>query len=174
MFHGAVVVPRKCGVHIKSLGKGRRLAWAATMPKIQIVVAPGGDPVDIEVIEADESMKTLGEVTNPALYWQPQVQALQLKVEQQAVIFRSGIDRASAKLHWEVSFEPSILYKALFMEITEEKFYEVMKPAWRAYKMKLGLSRLKPTRAAQAYGVGDTWTLLMVDRLMSLHDEGIV
>ena len=107
---GAGVVPRKCAVHIKRLTAGRRIAWAAAaMPRIQIVTKPGGEPVDIKVSEADQSMKTLGEMTNPVLYWKPQIMALRLKAEQEAVLFRSRIDRMSAKLHWEVSFEPSVI-----------------------------------------------------------------
>ena len=168
MFHGAGVVPRKCAVHVKRLGKDRRIARAASLPRIQIVLTPGGEPVDIKVVEADESLKTLGELTNPSLYWKPLLRELRIKAEQEALIFRSGVDRASAKLHWEVSFEPSVIYKALFGEITEPQFYEALRPAWSAYKSKLGLSRSTPTLAAQAFGIGDTWSILMVDRLMSL------
>ena len=129
MFHGAGVAPKKCAVHVKRPGKDRRIARCSTLPKFQIILKPGGEPVDLKVVEVDESLKTLGEVTNPSLYWKPMLRELRMKADKEAIILRSGVDRASAKLHWEISFEPSIIYKALFAEITEVQFYDTVQPA---------------------------------------------
>ena len=54
------------------------------------------------------------------------------------------------------------------MEVTEEQFYGATKTAWGMYKQKMGLARSTSSKACYAFGVGDTWMLLMIERLMVL------
>ena len=165
-FHGAKINVPKCDTHFKLYDEDERLRWARDIEPMVVSTPTGYEAVTMK--EADCSIKTLGGHTNPALYWADQMQEIRKMCEQLELMYASPGDRASAILHWDLAFVRALVYKALVVETTEERLYEVTKPAWMAYKRRLGLARSTPNLAAYACGVGDIWSKVMVERMMSL------
>ena len=139
------------------------------MAPVTVIVTDKPNPVPIQMVEADKSLKTLGQLVNPSLYWADQLLEIKKKCEETALVLSANVDRTSAELYWTLCHERSIIYKALFMEVTEEQFYGATKSACGGYKHKMGLSRSTSSKACYAFGVGDTWMLLMIERLMVLQ-----
>ena len=166
LFHDTRIKAAKSATHFKVGTDDGRVMRACNLEKIVIRTTQGEEA--LQMLEADEALKTLGGHTTPVLCWKEQHRVIAKVAEETALMLTAGVDRGTAKLYWERSFERAVIYKALMMETTEGRFYDILKPAWIKYKQKMGLARSTPKLAAYACGIGDVWSGLMVERLMAL------
>lgn len=124
LFHGAEPNPPKCSVHFKDyVPDSDRLLKAENFTPPTMIIAGEDKPVVITMVEADKSLKTLGQLINPALHWKEQMTAISILAEETSLVMSGGIDRQMSKMYWTRCFERSFLYKALCVETTEEKMY---------------------------------------------------
>ena len=143
-----------------------------------------GQLVEVRLIEGDRgeqellnpdgtktkvSMKTLGELANPALAWLEQLEVVRVKAHEVARLLRLAmVPPTAAWRFWNDVFMPTIMYRLLFATVSEAQLEKAISPAWQALKAKLRLARSSPTLLLKAVGIGDVWHQMKVERLLVL------
>jgi hypothetical protein len=138
--------------------------------EIKLPLGMNGELTSIELCEADEPVKILGELSNLALHWGEAKGEALLQAQRVAQMLRTNIPRYECTRVdlWDTLLESSVLYKLLCASLNEEEMYEVTQPAWTALKQKIGLARSTSGPLVRSADIGDIDTTYNVRRLVLL------
>ena len=165
-FHGAKIVPSKCGAHFAMRSDGGVIIRKEDIGKVHMKV--DGQLMEVRLIEGDRgeqelpnpdgtktkvSMKTLGELANPALAWLEQLEVVRARSHEVARLLRLAMVPPNAAWRfWNDVFMPTIMYRLLFATVSEAQLERAISPAWQALKAKLKLARSSWTLLLKAAG----------------------
>ena len=166
-FHGVDVRPKKCEGQANVTGEDGMAVTLESLDKMKIPLGGEGVLQDLQMKEAGEAIKTLGEWGNPLLLWAESLDKVKVEMDQAAVFFKASMTREVAKRVWETCLVPVVVYRLLFATFSEADLKGVMAQAWGAYKARL-LPRSAPNNLCHAYGVGDMWNKINIAKLVSV------
>ena len=163
---GAIAKPAKCVAHVAQRGDGGKLSTNSDIEKVLMPV--GDDMVEITMVEGDVAVKTLGELNSPGLCWATQLGEVTAAAWDMARALRTDMPAQIAINVWETVFIPIVVYRLLFATCTEAEIERAVRPAFKAFKAKVRCGMSAPTKLLQAFGIGELWHRLKVDRLLVL------
>ena len=163
---GAIAKPAKCAAHVAQRGDGGKLSFKED---IEAVLMPVGDSmVEVTMVEGDVAVRTLGELNSPGLCWMTMLNEVKDLSWTMAAVLCRDMPKEIAVNIWETVFMPQVVYRLLFSTCTEAQVEAAVRPAFKAYKMRVGAGVSSPTQLLQAVGIGEVWQRLMIDRALVL------
>ena len=124
--------------------------------------------VETTMVEGDEAVKTLGELNSPGLCWATLLEEVNAAVWDMARALHTDVAAQIAINIWETVFIPVVVYRPLFATCTEAETEQAVRPVFKEFMAKIRCGASAPTRLLQAFGIGELWHRLKVDRLLVL------
>jgi hypothetical protein len=167
-FHGVDVRPDKCEGHATKVGEGGLATPVQDLPALVIPTGPDSVLMPIQLVEASQSIRTLGEQGNALLLWAEAVDEIREISEAMGRMFKARVPREVAQKLWKACVEAKVSYKLFMATVSEQELQEVMGTAFRAFKNSMGLPVSAPNALTYAFGFGDSWTDLNVRRMVAI------
>ena len=147
-------------------GESGKVVRDLTVEAIQIV--DDGKLVSLPMKQSHESIKTLGEMSNPELEWDDALQEVRGMAERFAWCMRGYFPSHVLLYVWDRVVVTSINYKMLYATVSESQLQWALRPMMIAFRKSLWISSSTPSETMQAFGIGEQWHTLHIDRLMMM------
>lgn len=167
-FHGVDVRLGKCQGHASIVGDKGLATTVKDLPDLVIPTGPDSVLVPIQLLEATQSIKTLGERGNALLLWAEAVDEIREMSDSMGRMLKARVPREITLRLWNTCIEAKVSYKLFMATVSEQELNEAMGKAYRAFKQSLGLPVSAPNALTYAFGLGDSWTDLNIRRLVAI------